>query len=421
MAEATIAQDQTNLRQEPFTKNQKLTLWSTVAGFGLEHMDALFISFALTSIISSFHVSNFAGGMIASVSSWGTLIGGILFGMLADRIGRAKVFTWTLFVVAFSTGAIYFAHNIWLVYLFRFIAGVGTGSEYGAGVTLIAENFAGKKIGKLTSLAHIGGQVGAILAAIASAIVIPLFGWNALFLVGLFPVILAFIARIQLKDSDEFHALQEQRQNQEKETIKTKVPLLALFQTPAMTWQTVALTLMMMVHTGGYYGLMKWLPKIMQKQLGLSISSSNLWMVATIVGMSLGMYFFGHILDKFGPRFSYTFFFIMAAVSLYTLLLAKNAWSLILIMMVVGFFSNGMYGGYGVIVSRLYPAEYRVTANSVVSSVGKVLGGFFPPIIGLLMDKYSLAAVMIFFSLIYLFALVIMLLIPALKKTNVEF
>ncbi|WP_347403110.1 hypothetical protein [Fructobacillus cardui] len=66
-------------------------------------------------------------------------------------------------------------------------------------MTLIAENFAGKKIGKLTSLAHIGGQVGAILAAIASAIVIPLFGWNALFLVGLFPRYFSFYCSYSIK------------------------------------------------------------------------------------------------------------------------------------------------------------------------------------------------------------------------------
>ncbi|MDF7637336.1 MFS transporter [Leuconostocaceae bacterium ESL0958] len=421
MTEVTTAlPEEKPLKHKDFSRNQKWTLWSTTAGFALEHMDALFISFALSSIISSLHLTNFAGGMIATVSAFGTLFGGIIFGMLADRIGRVRVFTMTLFFVAFATGALYFAHNIWLIYILRFLAGVGTGAEYGAGVTLIAENFRGYKIGRLTSLAHIGGQVGAILAAIASAVIIPLWGWNALFLVGLIPVSLAFFVRLHVKESAEFEAVQQARK-ENKEKATNKVPVLAVFQTPAMALQTLGLILMMMVQTGGYYGLMNWLPKIMQKQLGLSISKSSLWMIVTIVGMSLGMYCFGWVMDRLGARAAFGSFLLVAACSVYALLFAKNAWSLLLIMMLVGFFSNGMYGGYGVVVSRLYAAEYRVTANSVVSSVGKFLGGFFPPVIGLLMDQYSLAVVMMFFSAIYIFSFIIMMLIPALGRKDIQY
>ncbi|MDD9138561.1 MFS transporter [Fructobacillus sp. CRL 2054] len=417
---AETEQSVEHLHYRDFSKNQKMTLWSTAAGFGLEHMDALFISFAMSSIIKSLGISNFGGGLISTFSMFGTLIGGIVFGMLADRVGRVKIFTWTLAIVAFATGAIYFAHNIWLVYTFRFIAGVGTGAEYGACVTLIAENFANKKIGKLTSVAHIGGQFGGILAAIASALIIPAFGWNALFLVGLLPVAFAFVVRRHVGESDDFEAVKASRK-QKQETVAQKAPVLAVFKTPAMAYQTIALILMMMVQTGGYYGLMNWLPKIMQKQLGLSISSSSLWMIVTIVGMSLGMYAFGSVLDRFGPRLSFGAFLILAAATVYLILAARDATSLLIIMMVVGFFSNGMYGGFGVVVSRLYPTEYRVTANSVVASVGKLLGGFFPPIIGLLMDKFSLTHVMMFFTFIYLFSFVIMLTIPALRRKDIEF
>ncbi|MBS9336837.1 MFS transporter [Fructobacillus papyrifericola] len=420
MQEAANKQSVEHLRYRDFTKNQKLTLWSTTTGFGLEHMDQLFISFAMSSIIASLHISNFAGGFISTISMFGSLIGGLFFGMLADRIGRVRVFTWTLIIVAFATGMIYFAHNIWLVYLFRFIAGVGTGAEYGAGVTLIAENFAGKKIGKLTSLTQIGGQVGAVLSAIASAIIIPTFGWNALFLVGLVPVLLAFVFRLHVKESDEFEAQKKHRQ-EAKETVVEKAPILEVFRTPAMAYQTIALILMMMIQIGGYYGLMNWLPKIMQKQLHLSVSGSSLWMIVTIVGMSLGMYMFGFFLDNFGPRVAFGVFLALAAISVYLLLVAHSAWSLLIIMMVVGFFSNGMYGGYGVVVSRLYPTYARVTANSVVASCGKFLGGFFPPIIGWLMDKYTLGHVMMFFTAMYLFSLCVMLTIPAFRRKDIKF
>ncbi|USS91695.1 MFS transporter [Fructobacillus americanaquae] len=417
MADVSPMQNTEVLHHKHFSKNQKLTLWSTTAGFGLENMDVMFISFALSSIIASLHISNFAGGLIATIFSIGTLVGGLSFGMLADQFGRARIFTSTLVIVALATAGMYFAHNIWILYALRFIVGAGTGAEYSAGVTMVAEAFTGKKIGRLMSIVQIGGQGGSILAALAAAVIIPRWGWNALFLVGLLPVAFAFLIRIHLKDSQEFEQAKEQRRANQQETIR--VPLLAVFQTPAMALQTIGLILMMMVQTGGYYGLMNWLPKIMQKQLGLSISSSSMWMIATIVGMSLGMYAFGFILDYFGPRWAFGIFLVVAAASVYLIPMANNAWSLLLIMMMVGFFSNGMYGGYGVVVSRLYGIDVRVTANSVVSCVGKLFGGFFPALIGLMMDKTSLSVVMVFFSAIYLFSFLIMLLIPALgKKTQ---
>ncbi|GAP03157.1 permease [Fructobacillus pseudoficulneus] len=415
MADIPLTQPTEVLRHKHFSKNQKLTLWSTTAGFGLENMDVMFISFALSSIIASLHISNFAGGLIATIFSLGTLVGGLCFGMLADRFGRARVFTGTLFIVAFATAGMYFAHNIWVLYALRFIVGAGTGAEYSAGVTMVAEAFSGKKIGRLMSIVQIGGQGGSILAALAAAFIIPRFGWNALFLVGLVPVIFAFAIRIHLKDSDEFEQAKQARQQKEEATT-TKVPVLAVFKTPTLALQTLGLILMMMVQTGGYYGLMNWLPKIMQKQLGLSISSSSLWMIATIVGMSLGMYAFGYLLDNFGPRLAFGIFLVVAAASVYLIPMANGAWSLLLIMMMVGFFSNGMYGGYGVVVSRLYGVDIRVTANSVVSCFGKLLGGFFPALVGLMMDKTSLSVVMMFFSAIYVFSFIVMLLIPALGK-----
>lgn len=223
-----------------------------------------------------------------------------------------------------------------------------------------------------------------------------------------------------LKESDEFLETKEARQV-EKESVVEKAPILSVFKTPGLAYQTVALILMMMVQTGCYFGLMNWLPKIMQMQMHLKPANSNLFMIMTIIGMSLGMFIFGYALDHFGPRAAFGSFLFMASLSVYLLLFAKTTMALVLIMMVVGFFSNGMYAGYGIVVSRLYPTYARVTANSVVSSVGKMLGGFFTPIIGFLMDQYTLGHVMMFFTIAYLFSLIIMLSIPALRRSDVKF
>ncbi len=82
---------------------------------------------------------------------------------------------------------------------------------------------------------------------------------------------------------------------------------------------------------------------------------------------------------------------------------------------IVGYFSNGMFAGYGAIVSRLYPSEVRATANNVIMNVGRCIGGFSSVIIGWLLDHYSVMTVMLFISTLYIISLIIMLTINNLK------
>lgn len=403
---------ETTTQNHALSTNQKWTIASTSAGFALENMDVMFLSFALSSIIADLHISGAQAGLISSITNLGMLAGGILFGLLADRYGRVKTFSHTIFIFAFATAAMGFANNITLIYLFRFLAGVGAGGEYGVGITLIAESFSRDRIGKMTSVAAIGGQVGAILAAIAAAFIIPTLGWKALFVMGLLPVALTYFIRRHLSESAEFLAA--------KESPKQKpVQIRALFQTPRLAYQTVALMVMVIVQIAGYFGLMNWLPAIMQQKLGLSVSGSSVWMIATIVGMSIGMMTFGSILDYFEPRRAFGIFLLASALAVFSITLAFNQVTLILAGAIIGFFSNGMFGGYGAVISRLYPTEVRSTANNVIVNVGRAIGGFSSVAIGFLMDHYTLAVVMGFLSVLYVISFVVMLTIPSLRKLGV--
>lgn len=393
------------------TKNQKWVMASTAAGFSLENMDIMFLSFALAPIIAELHISSAAAGWIGSITNLGMLAGGAIFGLVGDRIGRVKTFTYTIFIFAFATAAMFFAHTLPMIYTMRFLAGIGAGGEYGVGIALIAENFQPRLIGRLTSLAAIGGQVGAIFAAVMAAYIIPAFGWNALFLLGVIPVILTFFIRRHVYESDEFlvaHA----------HAVKThkKIAVSRLFATPALALQTLGLMVMTIVQIAGYFGLMNWLPSIVQKQQGLSVSGSSLWMVATIVGMSIGMMVFGTIMDNFGPRWAFGIFLLGSASVMFTILMVKSAVALILAGSLIGFFSNGMFGGYGAVISRLYPTEIRSTANSIIMNVGRAIGGFSSVVIGLLMDHYSLAVTMGCLSALYLLSFLVMQALPGMRK-----
>lgn len=120
-------------------------------------MDIMFLSFSLAPIIASLHISSAAAGWIGSITNLGMLAGGAVFGLVGDRIGRVKTFSYTIFIFAFATAAMFFAHSLPMIYLLRFLAGIGAGGEYGVGIALIAENFSTHQIGRMSSVAAIGG------------------------------------------------------------------------------------------------------------------------------------------------------------------------------------------------------------------------------------------------------------------------
>lgn len=393
------------------TRNQKLVLTSSSLGFGLENMDVLFLSFTMSSIIASLHVSAGAAGLIGTITNWGMLLGGVLFGMLGDRFGRVKTFTYTIFVFALATALMSIANNIASIYIFRFIDGIGAGGEYGLGITLIAEAFPKKELGRISSIASIGGQVGAVAAAIIAAFVIPSLGWHALYLFGLLPIILVFFVRRHIKESAEFLRVKENRKITIIHAIKKY-----MFADLGTAWTSIGLMIMTTVQIAGYFGLMNWLPSIVEQQSHLSVKGSSLWMISTIIGMSIGMMTFGTIFDKMGPRLSFGIFLLASAVLVYALAYAHSIGLLLIIGAVVGFFSNGMYGGYGAIVSRIYPTEVRSSANNIIVGVGRAVGGMSSLVIGLIMERYSLIVVMLFLSILYLISFTVMMTLPGLKN-----
>ncbi|MCP8856968.1 MFS transporter [Latilactobacillus fuchuensis] len=391
--------------QHHLSSYQSKVVASTTAGFGLENMDVMFLSFALSSIIADLHLSGTQAGLIATITNIGMLLGGVFFGVLADRVGRIKTFTYTIFIFAFATAALFWANSLPLIYLCRFLAGIGAGGEYGIGMTVLAESFPKKQLGRVSSFVGVAGQIGAILAALLAAWILPQFGWHALFLFGLLPVVITFFIRRHLVESTTF----TNRTTQPKGQIK------ALFKTPQLAYQTVALMVMAVVQIAGYFGLMNWLPTMMQQQLHLSVAGSSTWMLATIVGMSAGMLTFGWILDRIGPRIAFGLFLVASALGVYILTLPKDMPTLLLVGALVGYFSNGMFAGYGAVVSRLYPTEVRATANNVIMNVGRCIGGFSSVMIGWLLDHYSMMMVMIFISTLYVISLLVMLTIQNLK------
>ncbi|MBM7652273.1 MFS transporter [Neobacillus cucumis] len=387
---------------------RKKTVVASVAGLTLEGMDIMFISFAMSMIIAQFHISMVSGGLISSITNIGMLVGGTIFGILADRYGRVIIFTYSILLFAIGTALTGLATNMEQVYLFRFIAGLGAGGEYGIGMALVAEAWPKDKQGRASSYVSIGAQYGVILAALLSAMILPTWGWRGLFLVGLVPVLFAFIVRKNLNESPVWLEAQNQKQLMSKQA-----KLKQLFVTPRTSVTTVALAIMATVQIAGYNGLMIWLPSMLQQSQGLSVSNSALWTISTAVGMIAGMLTFGQFMDRFGTKRTYGIFLSASALAVFLYAYASGSTALLLGGAVVGFFSNGMFAGYGALISNYYPIEIRSTATNTIFNFGRALGGLSPILVGYILQHTNVTVAMGYLAVLYCVSLLAMI---SLKK-----
>lgn len=396
---------------------RKKTVVASVTGLTLEGMDIMFLSFAMSMIVAEFNIDFATGGMISAVTNIGMLLGGVLFGIMADKFGRVRVFTYTIFLFAIGTVLTGIATSIEEVYIYRFIAGLGAGGEYGIGMALVAEAWPKHKQGRASSYVSVGAQYGVILAALLSAIILPTLGWRALFFVGGIPVIFAFIVRRKLDESPEW--LKAQRANKAAD-IKEKGKLVQLFSSPRVTITTITLAVMATVQIAGYNGLMIWLPSMLQESQGLSVSNSALWTISTAVGMIIGMLTFGIFMDKFGVKRAYGLFLLASAVAVFIYSYATGSVWVLLGGAIVGFFSNGMFAGYGALISSFYPVQIRSTATNTIFNFGRAVGGLSPILVGFLLEHYNMTMAMIYLAILYCVSFTVMMTLKKEKTINKE-
>lgn len=394
---------------------RKKTVVASVAGLTLEGMDIMFISFAMSMIIAEFHIDMAAGGLISSITNLGMLAGGVIFGILADKFGRVRIFTYTILLFAVGTALTGLAQNIEQVYLFRFIAGLGAGGEYGIGMALVAEAWPKNKQGRASSYVSVGAQYGVILAALLSAMILPSWGWRGLFFVGLAPVIFAFIVRKKLDESPVWVESQKKKQ-----LVQKQGKLKQLFATPRIAVTTVALAIMATVQIAGYNGLMIWLPSMLQQSQGLSVSSSALWTISTAAGMIAGMLTFGQFMDRFGMKRSYGIFLAASAVAVFLYSFASGSTGLLIGGAIVGFFSNGMFAGYGALISKYYSVEIRSTATNTIFNFGRALGGLSPILVGYILQHSNVTVAMTYLALLYCISFIAMVSLRKVKGEQEE-
>jgi MFS family permease len=385
----------------------------SAVGYALDGFDLLILGFALTAITATFSLSGTQAGSLATITLLGAVLGGFVGGILSDYIGRVKVLTYSILIFAVFTALTGLSPNFALLTVFRFLAGVGLGAEFGVGMTLAAETWPAKMRARATSYVALGWQAGVLLAAIVAAWAIPTIGWRGLFMLGAIPAVFAFFVR---RNVDE-PALFEERRHEAKE----KFPLMQLFRDAETSKSAVGMFVLCSVQNFGYFGLMVWLPSYLAKQYGFGLTKSAVWTGVTVLGMAAGIFIFGQLADRFGRRPMLFVFQAGAAISVLAYSRINNEVTLLIGGAIMGVFVNGMLGGYGALMAELFPTTARATAQNVLFNLGRGVGGFAPLVIAAVATAYSFQLAIGLLSIIYVIDIIATIfLIPERKGVELE-
>jgi MFS family permease len=372
----------------------RLAMWASAIGYGVEGFDLLLLVFLLSTISVAFGLSTIRAASLMTGTLLGAVSGGIVFGMLSDAFGRVRVLTWTIVVFGVATGLCALSRGYWDLLAYRTIAGMGFGGEFGIGLALVAETWPAAMRARASSYVALGGQAGILAAALLTPLLLPHIGWRGMFLLGILPVGLSFSLRRVLPEPELFVAAHTHA------TARSRLAL--LFHDRRTIRASIGMTILCSVQQIGYYGLMTWLPYFLSQRHGFSLTRSGVWTAATVLGMSLGIWVFGELADRIGRRPSFFLFQAMAAVSVVAYSRLGRPWELLIGGAIMGIFVNGMLGGYGTLLSELYPTEARATAQNLFFNIGRGAGGFGPLLIGSLAARYSFATAIALLALLYL-------------------
>ncbi|WP_078503742.1 MFS transporter [Streptomyces sulphureus] len=376
-------------------------------GYAMDGFDLLILGFALSAISAELHLGHTQAGSLATITLFGAVLGGVVFGMLADRFGRVKMLTYSVVFFAVFTGLTAVATGFTEIAVFRFLAGVGIGGEFGIGMTLAAESWPARKRARATAMVGLGWQAGVLLAALVSAPVLTHWGWRGLFLIGAVPAVVAIVFRSRLHEPDTFTQFKDAQQGRPQ-----KVPLKLLVADSRTTRATIGVLVLTTVQNFGYYGIMIWLPTYLEDRFGYSLTKSSAWTAVTVVGMAIGVLLFGQLADRLGRRKAFWIFQCGAAVSVLAYSQLVSPWALMIGGAIMGAFANGMIGGYGVLMAELYPTAVRSTAQNILFNVGRAIGGLAPVVVALVASSLGLGTAIGMLAVIYVLDMAAMLLIP---------
>ena len=354
-------------------------------GWLLDAFDVMLYSLLLSTLIREFSLTKMMAGLLGSLTLAASGVGGVAFGLLADRYGRRPALIASLLVYSGFTFACGLSTSIGQLAMFRSLLGLGMGGAWTSGAALVSEMWPDAHRGKALGLMQSAWSIGYALAAVAVALVLPRFGWRAVFFLGIIPAFVAIWVQRRVDESPVWLG--------SRGTRSTVSPLRAIFG-PRFIRYTLLLLMLSVTTVFVYWGLNLWVPAYLSLPvrdggIGLSTSMMSTIVVIIQVGTFLGYVSFGFFADAIGRRRSFVIFILLAAVTTAAFGGVRDVAAITLLGPVMSFFGSGLFSGFGAVTAELYPTGIRATATGFTFNMGRIGSALAPFLVGSFADTHG--------------------------------
>jgi MFS family permease len=344
------------------------------------------------------------GGIATMVFMWGWATGGVIFGILGDRIGRARTMVTTIICYSAFTGLSALSVGPWDFCLYRFLTGVGVGGEFAVGVALVAEVMPERArthaLGWIQALSAIGNISAAVIAMglgqleTLGVVTTP---WRIMFLIGVFPAILAVLVMRRLREPERWKAAAMERGQHKLGSLRE------LFGEPR--WRRNAIVGLCLATAGvvGLWGTGFFSPELIRavlregyekEQLPSTVVEGRLtfWVGMALLVQNTGSFFGIHVFAWFArrsgrrPAFAVGFVLALASTAL-TFWFLSGHLGIFFLVPLMGFCQLALFGGYAIYFPELFPTRLRSTGTSFCYNIGRYIASIGPLTLNLLASE----------------------------------
>jgi len=387
---------------------ERRTFWACFGGWALDALDVQIYSFVVPALIALWHITNAEAGLLATSALVISAFGGWLAGMLADRVGRARLLMITVAWFAFFTFLSGFTQNFEQLLVVRGLQGLGFGGEWAAGSVLIGEviraSDRGKAVGTVQSAWAWGWAAAAILATIIFQVLPQEIAWRALFFVGILPALLVFYIRSKVPEPKVFR---------EAVGSAARRGTFDIFRGELLP-TTILGAVLATGAQGGYYAISTFLPTFLRTQRHLTVLGTGGYLAVIIVGSWLGYVVSAYLSDAIGRRKNFFIFAIGSLLIAIAYTQTEISDSMMLALgFPLGFFASGIFSGMGPVLTELFPTSVRGAGQGFCYNFGRGIAAFFPTLVGMLSVSVTLGtAIGIFAAIAYAIVILAALVLP---------
>jgi MFS family permease len=381
-------------------------------GWMLDSFDVMLYALVLAALMKDLGMTKLTAGLLGSATLVASAIGGMIFGIVADRYGRTRALISSILIYSVFTAACGFAQTVAHLAVFRIFLGIGMGGEWASGAALVSETWSAEHRGKALGFMQSAWAVGYGAAALVVAIVMPIWGWRAVFFAGVLPAFLTLWVRRRVEEPAMWRASQSG-------PLRARGSLMDVFRGD-LRRLTVAVTLMNACTMFAWWGFNQWIPAYLSLPaadggVGLSTRTMSGFIIAMQVGMWFGYVTFGFISDIIGRKRAYVMYVLAAAVLMLAYSVTQRPVVLLVLGPVVAFFATGYFTGFGAITAEIYPTGIRATAQGFTYNAGRIGSAIAPWAVGRLAETSGFGAAFSLSAVAFVLAAVMWIWIPETK------